>query len=174
MIRGSLTVPVFDLTRPVVSSIAVAADSSGTFKPAADVELQLNAAAVVEKAARPFIYFEAYGLTPGSNYRGEIRLSSTWVSRGRGDTFTGTYEPFQMQYRGNVPTDPEVPVRAVMRLDTRDAEPGPYEVRVRVTDLETGKRSDVRKAGLKIRPRTNRLAPITEIEVRTDGSSEGG
>lgn len=173
LVEGSLTVPSFDVTGPVVSSIAIAADSSGTFKPAMGVELQLNAAAIVEKAARPFIYFEVYGLTPGKSYRGEIKLSSTWVSRGRGERFTGPYQPFQMQYRGSVPADPTVPVRSVLRLDTQEAEPGPYEVQVRVTDLDTGERSEIRKANLKIRPRTNRLAPITEVEVRTDGGTEG-
>ena len=86
----------------------MAADSSGTFQPAVGVDLQLNAAAIVEKAARPYIYFEVYGLTPGSSYRGEIKLSSTWVSRGRGEQFTGPYQPFQMQYRGSVPADPTV------------------------------------------------------------------
>jgi hypothetical protein len=174
VVRGRLAIPVLEVSGPVVSSIAVAADSSGTFKPATGVDLQLNAAAIVEKAARPYIYFEAYGLTPGGSYRGEIKLSSTWVSRGRGETFSGPYEPFQMQYRGSVPADPTVPVRAVMRLDTRDAEPGPYEVQVRVTDLATGERSEIRKTRLKIRPQTNRASPITEVEVRTDGSSEGG
>ncbi len=174
VIRGSVTVPRVDALRPIVSSIAVAADSSGTFRPATGVELQLNAAAIVEKEARPFVYFEVYGLTPGGSYRGEIKLSSTWVSRGAGERFTGPYDPFQMQYRGSVPADPTVPVRAVMRLDTRDAEPGPYEVRVRVTDLETGERSDVRKARLKIREPTSRSAPITEIEVRSDEGAEGG
>jgi len=173
VVEGTLTVPAFDVSSPVVSSIAVAADSSGTFRPATGVDLQLNAAAIVEKAARPFIYFEVYGLTPGRSYRGEIRLSSTWVSRGRGEVFTGPREPFQMQYRGSVPADPTAPVRAVFRLDTRDAEPGPYEVQVRVTDLETGRTSEVRKARLKIRPRSDRVAPITEMEVRTDGSTEG-
>jgi hypothetical protein len=61
-----------------------------------------------------------------------------------------------------------------MRLDTRDAEPGPYEVRIRITDMETGARSDVRTATLKIRERTSRASPITEIEVRSEGGSEGG
>jgi len=173
MVEGSLTVPVFDVTGPVVSSIAVAADSIGTFAPASGVDLQLNAAAIVEKAARPYIYFEVYGLTPGGGYRGEIKLSSTWVSRGRGEQFTGPYQPFQMQYRGSVAADPTVPVRAVMRLDTRDAEPGPYEIQVRVTDLETGVRSEIRKARLKIRLPSTRSAPITEVEVRTDEGSEG-
>ena len=173
MVEGSLVVPKFDDALPEISSIAVAADSSGTFKPAVGVELQLNAAAIVEKAARPFIYFEVYGLSPGGAYRGEIKLSSTWVSRGRGEQFSGPYQPFQMQYRGSVPADPTTPVRAVMRLDTRDAEPGPYEVQVRVTDLATGQQSEIRKTNLKIRPRTTRLAPITEVDVRTDGGSEG-
>lgn len=171
LVRGTLKIPPFEVAGPELSSIAVAADSSGTFKPATGVDLQLNAAAIVEKAARPYIYFEAYGLTPGGSYRGEIRLSSTWVSRGTGDTFTGSYEPFQMQYRGSVPADPTVPVRAVLRLDTRDAEPGPYEVRVRVTDLATGKQSEIRKADLKIRSQTHRAAPITEVDVRTEGGS---
>lgn len=173
VVEGSLAVPEFDVRSPVVSSIAVAADSSGTFKPAVGVDLQLNAAAIVEKAARPFIYFEVYGLTPGGSYRGEIKLSSTWVSRGRGEQFSGPYQPFQMQYRGSVPADPTTPVRAVMRLDTRNAEPGPYEVQVRVTDLATGQRSEIRKTKLKIRPETTRLAPITEVDVRIDGGSEG-
>jgi len=173
VVEGSLTVPEFDVTMPVVSSIAVAADSSGTFKPAVGVDLQLNAAAIVEKAARPFIYFEVYGLTPGGSYRGEIKLSSTWVSRGRGEQFSGPYQPFQMQYRGSVPADPTTPVRAVMRLDTRNAEPGPYEVQVRVTDLATGQQSEIRKTNLKIRRETTRSAPITEVDVRTDGGSEG-
>jgi len=173
VVQGEISVPAFEVVTPVVSSIAVAADSNGTFRPATGVDLQLNAAAIVEKAARPFIYFEVYGLSPGRSYRGEIRLSSTWVSRGRGDVFTGPREPFQMQYKGSVPADPTVPVRAVLRLDTRDAEPGPYEIQVRVTDLATGETSEVRKAGLKIRAQSQRIAPITEVEVRTDGSTEG-
>ena len=173
VVEGSLTVPEFDVRSPVVSSIAVAADSSGTFKPAVGVDLQLNAAAIVEKAARPFVYFEVYGLTPGGSYRGEIKLSSTWVSRGRGEQFSGPYQPFQMQYRGSVSADPTTPVRAVMRLDTRNAEPGPYEVQVRVTDLATGQQSEIRKTKLKIRPETTRSAPITEVDVRIDGGSEG-
>jgi len=172
VVQGEISVPAFEVVTPVVSSIAVAADSNGTFRPATGVDLQLNAAAIVEKAARPFIYFEVYGLSPGRSYRGEIRLSSTWVSRGRGDVFTGPREPFQMQYKGSVPADPTVPVRAVLRLDTRDAEPGPYEIQVRVTDLATGETSEVRKAGLKIRAQSQRIAPITEVEVRTDGSTE--
>lgn len=171
-IRGSLVVPAFDTSRPVLSSIAVAADSVGTFRPATDVELQLNAASIVEKGARPYIYFEAYGLTPGRGYRAEIQLSSTWVDRGRGEAFRGSYEPFQLQYQGSVPAEPSRPVRAVLRLDTEDAEPGPYEVRVRVTDLATGAQSQVRKARLKVRPPSSRT-PITEIQVRTDGNTGG-
>jgi len=135
--------------------------SAGAWNPASDVKLKLNAARIVQKDARPFVYFEAYGLTPGSSYRGEIRLVSRWVSRGQGEEFNGTYEPFQMQYRGNVPVDPSVPVRKLLRLDLQDTEPGPYEVQIRVRDLETGLVSEVRSARLKVQgaERYRRLVP---------------
>jgi hypothetical protein len=42
-----------------------------------------------------------------------------------------------------------------------------------VTDLATGERSEIRRANLKIREQTNRSAPITEIEVRSEGATEG-
>jgi len=159
--RGSLVVPASITSQPFVSSVAIAADSAGAWNPASDVKLKLNAARIVQKDARPYVYFEAYGLTPGSSYRGEIRLVSRWVSRGQGEEFNGTYEPFQMQYRGNVPTDPSEPVRKLLRLDLQDTEPGPYEVQIRVRDLETGLVSEVRSARLKVQgaDRYRRLVP---------------
>jgi len=173
--QGRITVPAFDTSGPVVSSVAIAADSGGTWSPAPGVNLKLNAAAIVMQTARPFIYFEAYGLTPGRAYRGDVRLVSTWVPRGRGEEFTGPYQPFQMQYRGTVPADPGEPVRAVLRLDMKDTQPGPYEVQVVVTDVETGQRSDMRRARLKVRPPDERRlrAPISEIQTGLDDGSEG-
>jgi len=166
-IRGRLVVPKSIMTQPFVSSVAIAADSAGTWIPASNLELQLNAARIVQKDARPFVYFEAYGLTPGSSYRGEVRLVSRWVSRGQGEFFRGTYEPFQMQYRGSVPPDPSEPVRKLLRLDLSDTEPGPYEVQIRVRDLETGQVSEVRSARLKVRgaDSVRRIVPIVDVSV---------
>lgn len=147
---GRLVVPRPVLTQPFVSSIAVAADSGGTWEPAPELALKLNAAKIVYDDARPFVYFEAYGLTPGADYRGEVRLVSRRVTRGADDVFGGAYQPFQLQYRGSVSLDPNEPVRKVLRLDLGRTRPGPYEVQVRVRDLVTGQASEVRTARLKV------------------------
>lgn len=150
---GRLVVPRAVRTQPFVSSIAIAADSGGTWEPAQGLSLKLNAARTVYDDARPFVYFEAYGLTPAGEYRGEVRLVSRRVTRGADDVFDGAYQPFQLQYRGSVPSGPDEPVRKVLRLDLSQTSPGPYEVQVRVRDLVTGQASEVRTARLKVRER---------------------
>ena len=176
--EGELTVPAFADRRPVISSVAVAADSGGhwdpgTWTPTRGIDLKLNAAAIVARTARPFVYYEVYGLTPGGDYRGEVRLVSTYAARGQAETYSGPAEPFQMQYRGTVPADPTEPVRAVMRLDMEDTQPGPYEVQVRVTDMETGERSDVRRAKLRVREIDDRRRALDISEVENDGGNGG-
>jgi len=159
---GRLVVPAPVLTQPFVSSIAVAADSGGTWKPAPDLALKLNAAKIVYDDARPFVYFEAYGLTPGGDYRGEVRLVSRRVTRGADDVFGGAYQPFQLQYRGSVSPDPREPVRKVIRLDLGQTRPGPYEVQVRVRDLVTGRASEVRTARLTVQEE-RAFAPLQPV-----------
>lgn len=166
--QGRLVVPTSVDTQPFVSSVAIAADSGGSWSPASDVKLMLNAARIVQNDGRPYVYFEAYGLTPGSSYRGEVRLVSRWVSRGQGEVFQGTYQPFQLQYRGSVPTDPSEPVRELLRLDLTSTHPGPYEVQIRVRDLETGRVSEVRSARLKVREPDHRRPVVPIAEVRED------
>ncbi len=164
---GRLVVPGPVLTQPFVSSIAVAADSGGSWEPAPDLALKLNAAKIVYDDARPFVYFEAYGLTPGGDYRGEVRLVSRRVTRGADDVFSGAYQPFQLQYRGSVAPDPGEPVRKVLRLDLGRTRPGPYEVQVRVRDLVTGQASEVRTARLTVQEERafEPLQPVVGAEV---------
>jgi hypothetical protein len=163
---GSIVVPNAVESKPFLSSIAIAADSAGTWAPDPSIDLQLNAARMVQSDARPYVYFEAYGLTPGGDYRGEVRLVSRWVSRGQGEKFEGSYQPFQLQYRGSVPTNPSEPVRKVLRLDLGQTAAGPYEVQIRVRDLTTGQVSEVRTARMKVRApdRYRSAAPIVEIK----------
>lgn len=167
---GRIVVPGPVRTQPFVSSIAIAADSGGNWQPAPGLELQLNAARIVYGDARPFVYFEAYGLTPGGDYRGEVRLVSRQVTRGADDVFDGAYQPYQLQYRGSVPDDPRTPVRKVLRLDLGQTRPGPYEVQVRVRDLVTGQASEVRTARLKVREDDTYepLLPVNRIGVKKD------
>ncbi|MCL7965708.1 MAG: hypothetical protein M8857_01230 [marine benthic group bacterium] len=168
--EGEVVVPPFDRTGPFVSSVAVAADSGGAWSPSPGVELKLNAAKMVQTDARPFVYFEVYGLTPGETHRGEVRLVSNWAPMGKGETFTGVRQPFQLQYRGTTPDEPERPVRSVLRLEMKDTRPGPYKVLVRFTDAATGEKTEVRATEIRVRDPEDRGAeqPIAEVgdEVR--------
>jgi len=171
--EGEVVVPHFDPSRPFISSVAVAADSGGSWSPAVGVELKLNAARMVQTDARPFVYFEVYGLTPGGTFRGDVRLVSTWKSEGTGETFEGVRQPFQLQFRGTAPDDPDRPVRSVLRLEMKDTRPGPYEVQVRFTDVETGAKSEIRKTGVRVRPPqdTGSQQEINEIGTGDTGGS---
>ena len=164
---GRIEVPEAVFGQPFISSIAIAADSGGTWRPSGGVDLQLNAARIVYSDARPFVYFEAYGLTPGGDYRGEVRLVSRRVTRGADDVFDGAYQPFQLQYRGSVPMDSGEPVRKVLRLDLGQTRPGPYEVQIRVRDLVTGVASEVRSARLKVRP-SGAYEPLLPVAANGD------
>ncbi|MGI9038981.1 MAG: hypothetical protein ACR2GQ_08965 [Gemmatimonadota bacterium] len=163
---GSIVVPNPVDSKPFLSSIAIAADSAGSWTPDPSIDLQLNAARMVQTDARPYVYFEAYGLTPGGDYRGEVRLVSRWVSRGQGESFEGSYQPFQLQYRGSVPTNPNEPVRKVLRMDLDQTAAGPYEVQIRVRDLTTGQVSEVRTARMKVRAPDRYTSPNPIVEVR--------
>jgi hypothetical protein len=171
--EGDVVVPRFDPSRPFISSVAVAADSGGSWSPAIGVELKLNAARMIQTDARPFVYFEVYGLTPGGTFRGDVRLVSTWRSEGTGETYDGVRQPFQLQFRGTAPEDPGGPVRSVLRLEMKDTRPGPYEVQVRFTDIETGAKSETRHAQVRVREPQDRgsLQEITEVG---SGDTGGG
>ena len=170
--EGDVVVPQFDPSRPFISSVAVAADSGGSWSPAAGVELKLNAARMIQTDARPFVYFEVYGLTPGGPFRGDVRLISTWTSKGTGETFEGVRQPFQLQFRGTAPEDPDRPVRSVLRLEMKNTRPGSYEVQVRFTDIETGEKSEIRKTGVRVREPQTRGSVHEIMEVGTDSTGE--
>lgn len=163
---GSIVVPNPVQSKPFLSSIAIAADSAGNWTPDPSIDLQLNAARMVQSDARPYVYFEAYGLTPGGDYRGEVRLVSRWVSRGQGETFEGSYQPFQLQYRGRVPSNPSEPVRKVLRMDLDQTAAGPYEVQIRVRDLTTGQVSEVRTARMKVRAPDRYTSHNAIVEIK--------
>jgi len=94
-----------------------------------------------------------------------VRLVSNWAPMGKGETFTGVRQPFQLQYRGTAPEEPGSPVRSVLRLEMKDTQPGPYKVLVRFTDAATGTKTEIREAGIRVRDPQDRGAeqPIAEI-----------
>lgn len=172
--EGDLYVPSLEDHEPLVSSLAVAADSMGLWEPTHEVALKLNAARIVNKDSRPFVYYEVYGLTPGGDYRGEVRLQSTWDSYGKDERFTGSYQPFQLQYRGTAPSERTEPVRSIFRLDMRNTEPGPYDIRVKVTDMVTGRSSGVRRVSLKVQDYDEKYFKVPVTEVKSAKADDGG
>jgi hypothetical protein len=55
----------------------------------------------------------------------------------------------------------------------KDTRPGPYEVQVRFTDIETGKKSEIRKTGVRVREPQSRgtQQEITEVGTGDTGGS---
>ena len=169
--EGELVVPSYEAPGPVLSDLAVASDTPGTWQPLPDISLKLNAAHVVQVDASPYIYFEAYGLTPGGRYRVELHMESAEDQSFLDRRLKGARRPFQLQYSGSVPTDPDSPVRGAQHLKFgRNTQPGLYQVTVKVTDLTTGEASLPRRANLKVRSRS---IQGTESAVRL-GSGAGG
>ncbi len=164
--EGELVVPKYDAPGPVLSDLAVASDTPGIWEPLPDVSLKLNAAHVVSTDASPFIYFEAYGLTPGGRYRVEVVMENTDPQDFMERRIRGAKRPFQLQYSGTVPQDPHALVRGAQHLKLgRGTLPGAYQVTVKVTDLTTGEVSLPRWVNLQVRS--------PDLQVRQPGARLG-
>jgi hypothetical protein len=150
--EGELVVPSYRVPGPVLSDLAIASDTPGIWQPLPGVRLKLNAAHVVHVDASPYIYFEAYGLTPGARYRVELLMESAESQSFADRQLRGPRRPFQLQYSGPVPVDPDTPVRGAQHLNLgRGTEPGMYQVTVTITDLSTGETSLPRRINLQVR-----------------------
>jgi len=166
---GELEVPRFAGSGLLVSSIAVAADTGGTWNPTPDLALKLNAARIVRPNARPFVYYEVYGLTPGARFRGEVRLQRLRDAGAGGSARVASRvlrgAPFQLQYQGTAPREAGRPAHSALWLDLASIEPGDYVLTVRITDLSSGGSSPVRRTGLTVQPEEagRTLVPIAEV-----------
>lgn len=126
---------VRDLTGrlPVLSDVAVAADSAGSWKPLTptgpDLGFSPSPAHLTGSDGVAFVYFEAYNLTPGGRYTTRIRFEPEGQS-GRA---------FDLEFGGEVPREGAPRTRRTLRLDLTDSEPGAYEMTVTVTDEDTGR-----------------------------------
>lgn len=126
--RDSMVVRDFSGERPLLSDVAVAADSGGTWSPGAGVYVRLSPAHTTGPDGVAFVYFEAYNLTAGGAYVTRVRLEPETG---------GEAEPFELTFPGEVPG--RGVVRRYLRLDLRQTRPGPYRMRLTVEDLRTGR-----------------------------------
>ncbi|MFW6083808.1 MAG: GWxTD domain-containing protein [Gemmatimonadota bacterium] len=129
--RGSVTVRDLAGRLPVLSDVAVASDSAGSWQPQApsgpDLGMVPGPAHRTGPGGVAWIYFEAYNLTPGGRYETRVRFEPA-----------GDGEAFDLSFSGEVPFEGQPRTRRVLRLDLADAEPGNYETSVTVTDEESG------------------------------------
>ena len=130
--KDVLTVRELGGSLPVLSDVAVASDSGGSWSPLApagpDLGLVPSPAHLTGPESLAWIYFEAYNLTPGGRYETRIRFEP--------DGNDG--EAFDLSFPGDVPVEGAPRTRRVLRLELEDAEPGTYSVSVVVADAESG------------------------------------
>jgi GWxTD domain-containing protein len=131
--RGELTVRELDGDLPVLSDVAVAPDSGGSWLPLTpsgpDLGLLPSPAHHTGPDRVAYVYFEAYNLTPGGRYETRVRFEP---EGGRG-------EAFDLTFPGEVPFEGAPRTRRTLRLDLADARPGAYVMSVLATDGETGR-----------------------------------
>lgn len=130
--RGEITVRDLAGRLPVLSDVAVATDSSGSWAPLApsgpDLGMVPSPAHRTGAEGVAWVYFEAYNLTPGGRYETRVRFEPEG-SRG---------EAFDLSFPGDVPFEGQPRTRRTLRLDLADAEPGTYEMSVTVADEDSG------------------------------------
>ncbi|MFQ5890168.1 MAG: GWxTD domain-containing protein [Gemmatimonadota bacterium] len=125
-LRDALIVRDFAGDRPLLSDIAVAADSGGTWSPGGGIFLRLTPAHATGPDGIAYVYYEAYNLTPGGDYVTRVRLEP----KRDGAPFELTF-PGEAQFGGAA-------TRRYLRLDLRGTEPGAYRMSVTVEDRDSG------------------------------------
>ncbi len=132
--RSNISVRQFAVAIPDLSDVAVSSDSGGRWSPISTesaVGLSPNPVHVTGPDGIAFVYFETYGLTPGSPYTTTVQLEPV---SGGGDTF-------DLSFSGDVPLEPGPRVGRILRLDLSDSEPGSYRMLLSVEDGTTGERT---------------------------------
>jgi len=142
-VRDSLIVRDFGGTIPLLSDVAVSADSGGAWQPRAGLNLRPSPAHRSGADGLAWIYLEAYNLTPGGDFTAQVRLD-------RDDSAGGETPAFQQEYGGTASGGARIVTPIVLRLDLGDTEPGSYALRVSVTDIATGSRTLDSPASLEV------------------------
>jgi hypothetical protein len=144
--RDSLVVRDFGGTVPLLSDVAVSADSGGAWQPRPGLSLRPSPAHRSGPDGLAWIYLEAYNLTPGGRFIARVRLDRDGA--GGGDS-----PAFQQEYNGTAAGGARIVTPMILRLDLGDTEPGLYALRVSVTDAATGSRTLDSPASLEVAER---------------------
>jgi len=138
-VLDTVTVSARQSGLPSVSDIAVAADSGGSWSRDGEVYLPVDPTHVVARDGTAHVYFETYGVRPGSAYDVEVRV----VPEAAADlAFELAPEnlAFILQFR-SVATADRAGLgvgRHYLRVELGSSPAGAYQLAVRVTDPSTG------------------------------------
>ena len=118
---------------PMVSDIAIARETGGTWSRDGETFLQITPAHVTNDDGSIHAYFEVYEVRPGTEYEVEIRMapveSTEEILR---------LDPAELDFRLRFTAEMTEEIgRHHVRLDLGDAAPGEYSVAVRVQDADT-------------------------------------
>jgi len=133
--RGEILVRQFAVAIPDLSDVAVSADSGGSWSPigrnSSDVGIRPSPVHQTGPDGVAFVYFETYGLTPGSSYTTTVQL----------EPIGGGGDRFDLSFPGDAPLESGPRVGRILRLDLSDSKDGVYRMLVTVVDDTTGERT---------------------------------
>jgi len=135
--RGVITgISVSDL--PEISDIAVAADSGGSWTRDGATFLAVTPSHTTAPDGAVHLYFETYGLEPGSAYTVEIRVVPEDIAD-RIWAMPAGETAFRLSFNSEMPD--ESIGRHHLKLDLSDTAPGDYTLGIRVRDPASGRES---------------------------------
>ncbi|HEM45754.1 MAG TPA: hypothetical protein ENO23_01790 [Alphaproteobacteria bacterium] len=118
---------------PMVSDIAIARQTGGTWTRDGVNYLQITPAHVTNADGSIHTYFEVYQVRPGTSYEVEIRMAPVELTER-----ILRLDPSELDFRLQFTAEMEGAIgRHHLRLDLGDAPPGEYSLAVRVQDVDT-------------------------------------
>lgn len=118
---------------PMVSDIAIARDTGGSWTRDGQTFLQITPAHVANDDGSVHAYFEVYQVRPGTEYEVEIRMAPLEAT----DEIL-RLDPAELDFRLQFTAEMTGEIgRHHVRLDLGDAAPGEYSLAVRVQDADT-------------------------------------
>lgn len=118
---------------PMVSDVAVAQETGGTWTRDGVNYLKITPAHVTDAEGMIHTYFEVYRVRPGTNYEVEIRMAPVELTEE-----ILRLDPAELDFRLQFTTQMTGEIgRHHLRLDLGDATPGEYSLAVRVQDVDS-------------------------------------
>jgi len=134
--QDSLIIPATTPTLPVVSDIAVAADSGGSWTRDGRTFLRVSPTHVTSPTGQAHIYFEVYGVPAGGGYEVDLRVVPEREAKKAYD-LPAEQAAFTLRFTDQMPPARAAIGRHHLRLELGDTARGTYAIAVRVRDAES-------------------------------------